>query len=124
MKALNIFFFSIIFFTIFSCKKDKNMDDAKCFCIEFKNQKCLKYYQTVEEDPWGNSLLSNLDLEKVVEQFCDSLNIKVFKINIKETKDQSELIYPCTCSRTGKIIYIKVKSSDADKLKQYKFTDN
>lgn len=123
MKAIKIYFLSIVFFTFFSCKKDKNIDDAKCFCIEFKNQKCLKYYQT-GQDPWGSSIQSDKDLEKDVEQFCDSLDILVHKITIKDTKDKSELIMPCTCSRTGKIICVKVNSDDADKLKQFEFIDN
>ena len=124
MRIIKIIFLSIVSLAIVSCKKNKDLNEIKCFCIEYKYQKCLKYYQTAEQDPWGTSLLSNTDLKKEIQQFCDSLNVQVFKITIKETKDKSELFMPCTCSRTGKIICIKVNENDTEILKKYKFIDN
>ncbi|MCC7533195.1 MAG: hypothetical protein IT246_04585 [Bacteroidia bacterium] len=123
MNLVKIIFVTIISFTILSCKKNKDLNDSKCFCLEFKNQKCLKYYQTAGQDPWGNWLQPDRVIEKRVGQFCDSLGVQVLKITIKDTKDRSDLRFQCTCSKTGKLICIKVKPSDADKLKPFNFID-
>ena len=68
MKSIKIISLTIIFISFFSCKKNKNLDEEKCFCIEYKHQECLKYYQTVEQDPWGSWLQSDVEIEKKVEQ--------------------------------------------------------
>lgn len=124
MKSIKIISLTIIFISFFSCKKNKNLDEEKCFCIEYKHQECLKYYQTVEQDPWGSWLQSDVEIEKKVEHFLDSLNVQTFKIIIKDTQIRSGLIFDCTCSKTGKIICVKVNENDVAILKQHKFLDN
>lgn len=124
MKTIKFIFVLFTVFTSFSCKKEVSLSDAKCNCIQFKNQKCLKYFQTANTDPWGSWLQSNNEIEKRVNRFCDSLGVKTISIKIKDTKNRSNLIFECECSKTGKIICVKVNDNDADILKQHNFIDN
>jgi hypothetical protein len=122
MKILQTLAIILISTLIFSCKKKENKLDVKCLCVQYENQKCLKYYQTVQTDPWGSSMQSDRKIEKGVKHFCDSLGVKTLYIKItnKKFNDYTQ----CECSKTGKIICVKVNENDAPKLKKHNFIDN
>lgn len=122
MKTLKLIITCSILLNIFGCKKSENLSEEKCFCVAYKNQKCLKYFQTVEQDPWGKSDLPDEETTNRVKHFCDSLKVELINIKIKRTKFKDYTF--CTCSKTGKIICVKVNEKNAPILKQYKFLDN
>lgn len=122
MKTIKLIITCSILLSIFGCKKSENIDEEKCFCIVNKNQKCLKYFQTVEQDPWGKSDLPDEETTNRVKRFCDSLEVEIINIKIKRTKYKDYTF--CPCSKTGKIICVKVNERDAAVLKQHKFVNN